>query len=290
LAMVRERAELTAQQRMLESQAARATGISQLYAQAEVERLIFEQREFDILAHPPETKLERLEQEEALRQLNHERELARMQEDADAREMLDRKSEALAKAERKRVSDTFKQKKATMQAVQSLTQSAQQFASLVMTASIKDDEKRARAEQVAGGVAAGVKGAVEAVNAAAAYASLNIPQGIAHTAASVFSFATMAALFSGKIPTGGGPKSAPTDAAPSSRGRDRNTSDAQKIPDSVPAADRQPGQRLGPKANEQQQGGNVYNIDLSGSVGLDQGAAEKIAVALKNVDYSLGAA
>ncbi len=84
------------------------------------------------------------------------------------------------------------------------------IANLAAEAGIKSDERRARFFQRARGIESMAVGTAEAVKAAAAYASLNIPQGIAHTGAAAFAFAQGGLLLSGQI---GGPSGAPT-AAP----------------------------------------------------------------------------
>jgi hypothetical protein len=265
--------------------AAASTRLSLLSREAEAERLIFEQRELDLLNNPPETELERIEQKEALRQLAHERELARMEEESSAASIRDAELARLDKAEQERQKAAWKLKQDIAQTTKSVLSSGMQFAGMVLDAAIKDDEKRAQAEMKMRGIMALATGALETVNAAASYASLNIPQGIAHTAAAAFSFATGAALMSGRIPTGGG-AGAGASSAPAPQRVQRDTSEAATTVESVPAADRQPGQRLGDPAAGQ--GGNVVQIENLNAMGsIDRDFTENLAIELSKVGNGL---
>lgn len=73
------------------------------------------------------------------------------------------------------------------------------IASMAAEASGASAKKQARAAQIGMGIQAMAIGALEVVKAAAAYASLNIPQGIAHTAAAAVAFTEGGLLLAGKI-------------------------------------------------------------------------------------------
>jgi len=76
------------------------------------------------------------------------------------------------------------------------------IAAMAAEASGASAKKQARAAQIGMGIQAMAIGALEVVKAAASYASLNIPQGIAHTAAAAVAFTEGGLLLAGKI--GGG--------------------------------------------------------------------------------------
>lgn len=80
-----------------------------------------------------------------------------------------------------------------------------QMADMIAKASGASAEKQAKVAMYAGGVEATITSITEAVKAAASYASLNIPQGIAHTAASAFAAVQAGLLFSGKLKGAGSP-------------------------------------------------------------------------------------
>jgi hypothetical protein len=109
-------------------------------------------------------------------------------------------------------------REAIMGATDAVVRSGMGISALAVKAS---GASAAKQEKIAGRLA-GVEslfiGGLETVKAAAAYASLNIPQGIAHTAAAALAFTQGGLMLSGKLPTGsggGGGASAATSAAPS---------------------------------------------------------------------------
>lgn len=128
---------------------------------------------------------ERLAVREQQRQAAHEAELARIAAEQTAQ------TKAAAKQAQ------------TAEVVAGVIGSVTKIGALAAEASGKSAAKRARAAQIAGGIEALTIAGVETVKAAAAFASLNIPQGIAHTAAAALGFTQGALLLAGGTPSTG---------------------------------------------------------------------------------------
>jgi hypothetical protein len=75
--------------------------------------------------------------------------------------------------------------------------------SAIADQTIKDEAKREKAALRARGVEAVARGALETVEAVASFASLNIVQGVLHTAAAATAFATGIPMIAGKVPDKG---------------------------------------------------------------------------------------
>lgn len=132
------------------------------------------------------TEAEMLSAREEQRQVVHEAELARIEEERAARERA-----------QKTMFDS-------LHAVSSVLGSASKLGAMAAEASGKSSAKRARAAQIGAAIESFAIGGLEVAKAAAAYASFNFPQGIAHTAAAAVAFAQGGLLMSGKIGGAGG--------------------------------------------------------------------------------------
>lgn len=230
----------------------------------------------------PQTEAERIAWRNEARQLDHDEEMARLNEE-------DARKQAFAEHDRIRAENEIKRRKAVYanavrltESGNSLLQKGADVASLIMSETIKNEDQRAKAELRARGIAAMGVGALETVKAVAAYADLNIPQGILHTAAAGMAFAQGAIMLSGRVPGehGGGATAAANSGG--GGGRERNTSAAPTVPDSVPAADRGPRQLGGPGPQTQQGG---FTLIIQGDVNgnLDDETAEKWAIKMRDV-------
>lgn len=238
----------------------------------------------------PQTEAEKIAWRNEARQLEHESEMARVdQEEA--------RKQAFAEAERVRAENEIKRRKAVYanavrltESGNSLLQKGADVASLIMSETIKNEDQRAKAELRARGIAAMGVGALETVKAVAAFADLNIPQGILHTAAAGMAFAQGAIMISGRVPGEHGGAGAAAGASSGGGGRERNTSAAPTVPDSVPsAADRGPRRIGGP--GPQTQGGGI-NFTIQGDVygNVDDDFAEKLKIKLRDIGYGNEAA
>lgn len=266
-----------------------AVRLEQAQAQADAMLAELELREQLILAQDPETEADRIRQQMELDQLAHAQRMTIAKRDSQTRQLADAESKRLFAMERARKDASLKQALAIAQQVSDVTQAGGELAAFVAESTIKDEEKRQRVIMgIQGGIML-IEGAVNVGKAATSYASLNIPQGIAHTAAAAINFAKGGMLMSGKIPgAGGGGVSSGGGAAAPREARERNTSDASRVPESVPAAaDRGPRQ-LGGEGSQGQQGGVVINIqgDVAGDISDE--FAEKMVLAQRNVGYRTG--
>lgn len=157
--------------------------------QAELSRIDREkQAQFELLSFQEQVAAndsERLAVRERQRQAAHEAELARIAAEQTAQ------TKAAAKQAQ------------TAEVVAGVIGSVTKIGALAAEASGKSAAKRARAAQIAGGIEALTIAGVETVKAAAAFASLNIPQGIAHTAAAALGFTQGALMLAGGTPSTG---------------------------------------------------------------------------------------
>lgn len=161
-------------------------------------RLLQETRDAQALAYA-----ERYQGEEELRDEQHRQELARIQavQDREAAHAEQRKALHAAEMARKKAEE--QRYAATASAIQGFGSKTLSLAQSVTDASIKDDEKRAKANMRLGGIMAAVTGAVEVVNAVAAYASFNFVQGALHTAAAAVAFVQSGMMLAGVVPGAG---------------------------------------------------------------------------------------
>lgn len=147
--------------------------------QAQTELLLFNER---IAANDSE----RLTAREQQRQVLHEAELARIEAEKTARIQA---QEKIANA---------------IATTGSVLGAGAKLAAMAAEATGASAKKQARVAQIGMGIQAMAIGALEVVKAAASYASLNIPQGIAHTAAAAVAFTEGGLLLAGKIGRSGG--------------------------------------------------------------------------------------
>lgn len=157
--------------------------------QAELSRIEREkQAQFELFAFQEQVAAndsERLAVREQQRQAAHDAELARIAAEQTAQEKAAAKQALIAST------------------VAGVIGTAAKIGALAAEASGKSAAKRARAAQIAGGIEALTIAGLETVKAAAAFASLNIPQGVAHTAAAALGFTQGALMLAGGTPTGG---------------------------------------------------------------------------------------
>jgi hypothetical protein len=236
----------------------------------------------------PEGKLEQIQHQAEVEQLAHDRTMAIAAKESAMRQAAAAEQQRLFEAEKARKAAAWQQAKTIADQGTKLANSAAALSTFIVEQTTRDEDKRAKAKlRAQGAITIGVA-AGEAVQAAAAYASLNIPQGLAHTAAAVLGFAQGGIMLAGQIPgqQGGTSASASGAAAP----RERNTSEAATNVDStVSAADRGP-RRIGGSGSKASQGGIniVFEGDINGSV--DEEFAEKMARAIKAAGYGSEAA
>ncbi len=163
--------------------------------------------------------------------------------------------------------------------------------SAIADQTIKDEAKREKAALRARGVEAVARGALETVEAVASFASLNIVQGVLHTAAAATAFATGIPMLAGKVPdkgagaaAGGGAGHQTVISQPDS-GSGGSSSSSTGSPTTPPSAEEMINMRqrqssvTGTTASK---GGNVYHIGtiISGDAGtlihdMNQGEAKK---------------
>lgn len=246
-----------------------------------------QQRELELQANPPEDEIARIEQADALAALAHEREMDRRERDADAASARAELAERHHAEELRRIEEKKRKQKAALDATSRFMSTGQQFASAVIGAAIKDEEKRAQAELKARGVMAIATGALETVRAAASFASFNVVEGALHTAAAALAFTQGGIMLSGNIP-GRGSAGGGAEAAATAPRTDRETGEAARIVESLPAADREPRQQ---PTTGQQGGGNVTTIEnLNVTGAIDADTIEKVRLGLDNVNNGLEAA
>jgi hypothetical protein len=228
------------------------------------------------------TIIEQYGTSEELAELNHSRELSRIEAENAAWDSWAAKQQERHEAELRRIKE---REKAEAEAINFSGQMLRQGSALageIIDASIKDDEKRQKARNRAQAIESFGISILEGVKAAAAFASFNYLEGAAHVTASVFAGVQGARLLAGDI-SGGGSSSSSTATTPSPSAGQRETSAAPTVPESVPAADSQPATAGG--ASPRQGGAVVVNIngDVLGS--LDEDSAEKIGIAVKNAAF-----
>jgi len=297
---IARRHDLKRQELELERQVLEATKARGLEAQENAARLEAIGREM-LLVDYQEATAQREYQAELLRQASEEARQRADEEEEQARrrlELLEAESEARRKAadeqkrlheeERARKEAAWKQAVTISGVVSGLGRSTLQLSSMIADQTIKDEDKRAKFKMKTEGIAAVATGIGEFVQAAAAYASLNIPQGIAHTAAGVLGVAQGGMLMAGNLPSGGASSAAPAAQAPV---QERNTSAAATQVDSTAgnAADLGP-RRIGGAGPNTNAGGVTLVIEGSVNGSIDEDFAEKMAVAIKRAGYSSEAA
>lgn len=86
-------------------------------------------------------------------------------------------------AEKKARQDSFRSMMSGIQVASNAQQLAANVGNLAVEASIRGEKRKARAMNIAAGTVAAVQAALETARSIAAFATLNIPQGIAHAAA-----------------------------------------------------------------------------------------------------------
>jgi hypothetical protein len=267
--------------RQIEMNEALGVNVELLWRQRDAEALILAAQEGDeqlkVALHEQEMRrIDETKQAEAEREKNRA---------AWHKRFVDRKKE-----QEKAEAEQAKKFQQGLEATNRFMQQGRAFAGTIIDASIKDEDKRAKAHLYADGVAAmGVAG-LETVKAAAAYASVNIPQGIAHTAAAAMGFIQGGMMMAGQVPSGGS-ASAGASSGGGGGGQQRNASAAPTTPDSVPtsAADRGP-RRLGGPGPQTQGGGFTLVIQGDVNGNLDEETAEKWSMAMRKAGYSSEAA
>jgi hypothetical protein len=258
--------------------------LQSLQEQAALEQLVFDQREAFILAHPPETELDRLRQRDELAQLAHDRELSRIEAENEAATVQAALRQRLDEQAAKREEAIARRRAQAFQTTEQLMSQGFALASKITTASIKDGEKRARAELRVQGIQAMAVGALETVKAAASFASLNIAQGVLHTAAAALAFVQGGIMLAGNVPSQSGASAGGGASAAASAPIEREASPVGRTVESIPAADQEPRPRLGETASA----GNVVNINVENVAGgFDETAVEDMAIQLRSAGFAL---
>lgn len=216
------------------------------------------------------TELERIDAVEQA-QLQH---IATLEQVAGAEAMVEEKRQIQHDAEMARIAEgnAARQRARDMAVTAAETTAtvigaASKIGVMAAEASGKSAEKRARAAQIGAGIESMAIGALEVVKAAAAYASLNIPQGIAHTAAAAVAFTQGGLLLSGRIGGPGGGASPPSVSSSSSSSSAGGGSGSTP---SVPGSDSQIPGSPGPQApsaggSGAGSGGGAVILDLRGA-------------------------
>lgn len=256
--------------------------------EAEAQELLFQIRQAELEANPPETELERIEQRDALAQLAFDRDLARLTEQIEVERLLDAERARLAEADAARMRDRQKLVGKTVQTTNQFLSQGQAFASTIIGAAIKDEDKRAKAELKARGISAIATGVLETVQAAASFASFNFVQGALHTAAAALAFTQGGIMLAGNLPgnRSAGGAGAGAGAGAAQQREQRETTEGPTIPESVPAADQTP--RPGTTGREQRPRENlviIERIDVTGAI--DDDTVEKIGIGLNNAGFGL---
>jgi hypothetical protein len=176
----------------------------------------------------------------------------------------------------KREVNRLKERKKVFAEVQSSTNAVmsqgQSLFDAVAGAHIKNEEKRAKATMKFNGVMAMARGALEIVEAVAAFAKYDFVGGALHIAASVTAFATGASLLAGNVPTsagGGASMGSGGSFTPSYEGGDSgNSRDRPTTPASAEELTRiRGGYGAGSSTSAASgSGGNVTNINNSGII------------------------
>lgn len=160
----------------------------------------------------------------------------------------------------------------------------------IAKAQVAHDKKIEREQQRSEGTQLLVQGAVSTVRGAASYP--NIPAMIAHFAAAALAFTYGGMLVSGQVPSAkAGAGASAGSGAGGSMGSapsiDRSTSEAAKVPDSVPGKAAGANRFRSRSSTGEQQGGMVINIngDINSLGSIDNAAAEKIGIAAGKAAY-----
>jgi hypothetical protein len=238
------------------------------------------QRKLDAFTMETETAAARGQQiyDITSRQLELEAQVAAAEGDHDRqRQLLHQRDVARIEERRAKV------QRATQNANSMITQGAAVF-DMVTGLTIKNEKKREKAALRARGVESIARAALETVESVAAFASLNIPQGILHAVAAGVGFTTGFAMIAGKEPGGGGGSAA---GAASGGGADHQTvlgPDASSsagakgggLPTTPPSAEELIRLRNGTGASSfapsESKGGTVINISHSTVVSGDAGS------------------
>lgn len=183
-------------------------------------------------------------------------------------------------AEKKARQDSFRSMMSAIQVASNAQQLAANIGTLAIEAGIRGEKRKARAANIAAGSVAVVQAALEQAKAIAAFATLNIPQGLAHQAAAV-AFGTAATMAfreaggGGKGGRVGGGISADHDfGGGSTGGRDPSTVGPSGEPPSAPMSmpsgpttgDLNLSHAAGPSGGGRPGGGNVVHLHLDGPI------------------------
>lgn len=202
LAQEQERNTLLFDERRRAREIAVAEGLDPLAAIAreEQERVAFHEREIELLRSHGAEKAAIAEQEQAIEEAHHRARLQRISAEAQARQKAAQQRQALA------------------QLVMSLESGMADVATEAARAAGASAAEQERVNRIAGAGKAIVTGTLEAINAAAAFASLNPVQGAMHAAASAFAFAKGALMQAGPLSSGGGGGGVPSAGGSASTG------------------------------------------------------------------------
>jgi hypothetical protein len=156
---------------------------------------------------------------------------------------------------------------------------------MVTGLTIKNEKKREKAALRARGVEAIARAALETVESVAAFASLNIPQGILHAVAAGVGYTTGFAMIAGKEPGGasasagapaGGGADHQTVLGPAAEERASGTGSGRDLPATPPSAEALMRMRNGTGSmafgQTEAKGGTVINISNSTVVSGDAGS------------------
>lgn len=234
----------------------------------------------------PETEAERIEWRDAARQLEHDREMARLEAAEGRKQAYAEADQARADAEIKRRKAVFDRSVKISQSSNSLLEKGGEISSLIIGESIKDADKQAKAQLRAQGIIAMGVGALETVKAVAAFAGFNYLEGAAHIAAAAVAFVQGGIMLSGRVPGAHGGGGGAASATPQRQERERDTSESATIPDSVPAADKRPKKAGGPGPKQE---GNLTVIIQGPVIGTEE-FAEDMAHRIKRAARSSEAA
>jgi hypothetical protein len=195
----------------------------------------------------------------------------------------DKQRELLHKRDVARIKESAEKRKAAASAASSLLTAGQSLFSTVIGVAIKDEKKREQAALRARGVEAVARGALETVEAVAAFASFNFVQGALHTAAAAVAFTQGGIMLAGKIPSQSGASAASSGGGAGGPSGDHQvvvsdqTGSGRGLPSTPPSAEalvtaRGGGAAADTGAGDAGQGGTVINISGSTLVaGTDSG-------------------
>jgi len=123
---------------------------------------------------------------------------------ADAEGNTERRRELMHKRDVARIQERVKRQQQAVQATNGFLGQAQAFGQLIVDNAIKNDARRERAALRLNGVMAMARGAIETVEAVAAFARYDFVGGALHTAAAAVAFTQGAIMMAGQVPGGGG--------------------------------------------------------------------------------------